>query len=84
MIAPTSFFSDYGGHIRILEEARVLQKLGHHVTILTYYLGRDLPIQQDMLYHHRLDLYSSKNHNHNLFLDFHLLDQILQLILVAH
>lgn len=43
MIAPTSFFSDYGGHIRILEEARVLQKLGHRVTVLTYYLGRDLP-----------------------------------------
>jgi glycosyltransferase involved in cell wall biosynthesis len=43
MIAPTSFFSDYGGHIRILEEARVLQALGHQVTIITYYLGRDLP-----------------------------------------
>jgi glycosyltransferase involved in cell wall biosynthesis len=43
MIASTSFFSDYGGHIRILEEARVLQKLGHKVTIVTYYLGRDLP-----------------------------------------
>ena len=43
MIAPTSFFSDYGGHVRILEEARVLQKLGHQVTIITYYLGRDLP-----------------------------------------
>ncbi len=43
MIAPTSFFSDYGGHIRILEEARVLQRLGHQVTIVTYYLGRDLP-----------------------------------------
>jgi glycosyltransferase involved in cell wall biosynthesis len=43
MIASTSFFSDYGGHIRILEEARVLQKLGHQVTIVTYYLGRDLP-----------------------------------------
>ena len=43
MVAPTSFFSDYGGHIRILEEARVLQKLGHQVTIVTYYLGRDLP-----------------------------------------
>ncbi len=43
MIAPTSFFSDYGGHIRILEEARVLQKLGHQVTIITYYLGHDLP-----------------------------------------
>jgi len=26
MIAPTSFFSDYGGHIRILEEARILRK----------------------------------------------------------
>jgi glycosyltransferase involved in cell wall biosynthesis len=43
MIASTSFFSDYGGHIRILEEARVLQKLGHQVTIVTYYLGHDLP-----------------------------------------
>ena len=43
MVAPTSFFSDYGGHIRILEEARVLQKLGHQVTIITYYLGHDLP-----------------------------------------
>ena len=43
MIAPTSFFSDYGGHIRILEEARVLQRLGHQVTILTYYLGNDPP-----------------------------------------
>jgi glycosyltransferase involved in cell wall biosynthesis len=43
MVAPTSFFSDYGGHIRILEEARGLRKLGHQVTIITYYLGRDLP-----------------------------------------
>lgn len=43
MVAPTSFFSDYGGHIRILEEARVLQKLGHRVTIVTYYLGSDPP-----------------------------------------
>ena len=43
MVAPTSFFSDYGGHIRILEEARVLQKLGHQVTIITYYLGHDPP-----------------------------------------
>ena len=42
MIAPTSFFSDYGGHIRILEETLALQKLGHKVTIVTYYKGRDL------------------------------------------
>jgi len=43
MVAPTSFFSDYGGHIRILEEARVLEKLGHQVTIITYYLGHNPP-----------------------------------------
>jgi len=43
MVAPTSFFLDYGCHVRILEEARVLQRLGHQVTIITYYLGRDLP-----------------------------------------
>ncbi|MCA9972378.1 MAG: glycosyltransferase family 4 protein, partial [Anaerolineales bacterium] len=43
MIAPTSFFSDYGGHIRILEETRNLQALGHQVTIVTYYKGDDMP-----------------------------------------
>lgn len=43
MIAPTSFFSDYGGHIRILEETRHLQAMGHQVAIVTYYKGDDLP-----------------------------------------
>ncbi|MHB1296807.1 MAG: glycosyltransferase family 4 protein [Anaerolineae bacterium] len=43
MIAPTSFFADYGCHVRILEETRTLQKLGHQVTICTYHNGRDLP-----------------------------------------
>ena len=43
MIAPTSFFSDYGGHIRILEETLALQERGHQITIATYYKGRDLP-----------------------------------------
>ncbi len=43
MVAPTSFFGDYGCHVRILEEVRVLQKRGHRVTIVTYYKGRDLP-----------------------------------------
>ena len=43
MIAPTSFFADYGCHVRILEEARVLQKLGHDVTIVTYRNGADVP-----------------------------------------
>lgn len=43
MIAPTSFFSEYGGHIRIYEETRTLQQLGHRVTIVTYYKGSDPP-----------------------------------------
>jgi glycosyltransferase involved in cell wall biosynthesis len=42
MIAPTSFFSDYGGHIRILEEARILRQAGQTVKIVTYYKGRDV------------------------------------------
>jgi glycosyltransferase involved in cell wall biosynthesis len=43
MIAPTSFFADYGCHVRILEEARILQQLGHSVTIVTYRNGQDVP-----------------------------------------
>lgn len=43
MIAPTSFFSDYGGHIRILEETRILQAMGHEVAIVTYYKGSNMP-----------------------------------------
>ena len=39
MVAPTSFFADYGCHVRILEEARALQNLGQHVTIATYHNG---------------------------------------------
>jgi glycosyltransferase involved in cell wall biosynthesis len=43
MIAPTSFFADYGCHVRILEEARVLQRLGHAVTIVAYANGNPVP-----------------------------------------
>lgn len=43
MVAPTSFFSDYGCHVRILAEATHLQSLGHQVTICTYHNGDDLP-----------------------------------------
>ncbi|MCS7060368.1 MAG: glycosyltransferase family 4 protein [Anaerolineae bacterium] len=42
-LAPTSFFGDYGCHVRILEEARALQAQGHEVTILTYFKGKDVP-----------------------------------------
>ncbi|HEU5315112.1 MAG TPA: glycosyltransferase family 4 protein [Chloroflexota bacterium] len=40
-IAPTSFFADYGCHVRILEEARALGRLGHDVTVCTYHTGAD-------------------------------------------
>lgn len=43
MIAPTSFFADYGNHIRIWQEARALQKRGHRVVITTYHNGDDMP-----------------------------------------
>jgi len=43
MIAPTPFFADRGCHVRILEEARALQSLGHEVTIVTYHNGQDVP-----------------------------------------
>lgn len=41
-LAPTSFFGDYGCHVRILEEARALQAAGHAVTVLTYYKGESV------------------------------------------
>jgi glycosyltransferase involved in cell wall biosynthesis len=43
MIAPTPFFADRGCHVRILEEVRILEKLGHQVQVVTYHHGRDLP-----------------------------------------
>ena len=43
MVAPTSFFNDYGGHIRILEETLALQGMGHQVTVATYFMGNDVP-----------------------------------------
>ncbi len=43
MIAPTSFFADYGGHIRILEEIRGLQARGHRITVCTYHTGNNVP-----------------------------------------
>ena len=43
MIAPTSFFSDYGGHIRILEEIRGLQARGHQIAVCTYHTGNNVP-----------------------------------------
>ncbi|MBI2954758.1 MAG: glycosyltransferase family 4 protein [Chloroflexi bacterium] len=41
-IAPTPFFSDYGCHVRILEETMALLKWGIRVHICTYRAGRDI------------------------------------------
>lgn len=43
MVAPTPFFADRGCHVRILEEARALQALGHEVVLVTYHNGQDVP-----------------------------------------
>ena len=45
MLAPTSFFSDYGCHVRILEEAAVLRERGHEYRVLTYHRGRESQLQ---------------------------------------
>jgi glycosyltransferase involved in cell wall biosynthesis len=42
-IAPTSFFADYGAHVRILEEIVHLQKRGHEIVVCTYHTGGDVP-----------------------------------------
>jgi glycosyltransferase involved in cell wall biosynthesis len=42
MVAPTSFFSDTGCHVRILEEARALRARGNEIAIATYRKGRDV------------------------------------------
>lgn len=43
MVAPTSFFSDYGAHVRPLEEICALQAMGHKVVVCTYGSGNDVP-----------------------------------------
>jgi glycosyltransferase involved in cell wall biosynthesis len=42
MVAPTSFFADYGCHVRILEEVRALQARGHTVRVCAYHNGADV------------------------------------------
>lgn len=43
MIAPTSFFADYGCHVRIWEEIKALQNLGHRLVLTTYHNGDNMP-----------------------------------------
>jgi glycosyltransferase involved in cell wall biosynthesis len=41
-IAATPFFADRGCHIRVYNEAKYLQKLGHEVVVTTYHNGQDV------------------------------------------
>jgi len=71
MLAPTSFFADYGCHVRILEEARILRQLGHHVTIATYHNGgpvADLDIRRTLSIPWRHD-YEVGSSRHKLVFD---------------
>lgn len=42
-IAPTSFFADYGCHVRIWEEVKTLHNLDHRVVMVTYHNGDNMP-----------------------------------------
>lgn len=80
MIAPTSFFGDYGCHVRILEETLALQKLGHRVRIVTYPRGRDLPgieIERTMPIPWRVN-YEVGSSRHKLGLDVFLTSRVLR------
>lgn len=43
VIAPTPFFADRGGHVRIIEELKAVKALGHKPVVFTYHLGNDVP-----------------------------------------
>jgi glycosyltransferase involved in cell wall biosynthesis len=43
MVAPTSFFSDYGCHVRIYEEIKFLQREGFKVVVYAYKKGGEAP-----------------------------------------
>jgi len=58
MVAPTAFFSSYGGHIRIAEEADALRLMGHRVRVVTYHTGsawNGLPIERSLTVPWRTD-----------------------------
>jgi glycosyltransferase involved in cell wall biosynthesis len=80
MVAPTSFFGDYGCHVRILEETLALQKLGHQVLIVTYPRGRDLPnvcIERTIPVPWRVD-YEVGSSRHKIALDLLLIPRVLR------
>ena len=53
IIAPTPFFVSRGTPIRILEEARALERRGHSITLVSYHIGEDLPAETRLTIDHR-------------------------------
>lgn len=83
MIAPTPFFADRGGHVRIYEEMRILKKMGHEVTVVTYHLGNSVPgfvVQRTPNIPWIRELGVGPNY-HKLYLDILLLIKTVQLLL---
>lgn len=85
MIASTSFFADYGCHVRILEEIRAIQALGHRVVLCTYHNGDNIPgidIRRswDVPWVKRLMVGSSR---HKLYLDVGLAWRSLEVALIT-
>ena len=85
IIAPTPFFADRGCHMRILEEARALRKLGHEITITTYHHGRnvdnlDIRRSLNIPWYNKLDGGPSY---HLFYLDFLLILKTLKIALLG-
>ncbi len=83
VIAPTSFFRDTGCHVRILEEARLVTRLGHQVEIATYRNGDDVA---DLTIHRTLPIpwrqhYEVGSSRHKIAFDFLLGLTVLRLLL---
>lgn len=82
MVAPTSFFSSYGCHVRIAEEADGLRALGHHVKVVTYHTGgswNGLPIERAPAIPWRTD-YEVGSSRHKLAFDLLLGAKVLQVV----
>ncbi|CAN5634011.1 glycosyltransferase family 4 protein [soil metagenome] len=82
MIAPTSFFADYGCHVRILEEITGLEKRGHTVELCTYHNGRDV---NGLSIHRTVDIPWRKraivgSSRHKIYLDMALMVTVLRRI----
>ncbi len=45
MIAPQPFFQPRGTPFSVLHRLKALSKLGHHIDLITYHIGEDIPIE---------------------------------------